>query len=228
MRLERSCKKPYYQSWIWYIFRSGAAGFLASIFHWKCMQRTLEKITFFFSYPHQTLPIKCTPAPVCVSQAVAGPWSCWTPGRMNSSTLNFHLWEDLCGSVPIAISLPSSPGPWKLLPGLLPCTLREIFFFNLYISITRPPFQKAGCFEIMKSFHRSCCFLFLWIPLLTESYRFPEGNCLDFFIASICSHQSHWQTFCLFFRDTKTKPNAIRQRSAHLLNHEQGLGSPVK
>lgn len=105
---------------------------------------------------------------------------------------------------------------------------RDLFFFNLCILITRPPFQKAGCFEIMKSFHRSCCFLFLWIPLLTESYRFPEGNCLDFFIASICSHQSHWQTFCLFFRDTKTKPNAIRQRSAHLLNHEQGLGSLVK
>lgn len=102
------------------------------------------------------------------------------------------------------------------------------FFFNLCILITRPAFQKAGCFEIMKSFHRSCCFLFLWISLLTESYRFPEGNCLDFFIASICSHRSHWQTFCLFFRDTKTKPNAIRQRSAHLLNHEQGLGSPVK
>lgn len=187
-----------------------------------------RKNILFFSHILISLSLENAFQPVCVSPAGAGHWSCWTPSRMHSPALTFHPSEDFCGSVPIAISLPSSPGPWKLLPGLLLCTPRDFFFFNLCILITCPPFQKAGCFEIMKSFHRSCCFLFLWIPLLTESYWFPEGNCLDFFIASICSHQSHWQTFCLCFRDTKTKPSAIRQRSAHLLNHEQGLGSLVK
>lgn len=149
--------------------------------------------------------------------------------RVHSSTLTFYLWEDFCGSVPIECHSPAFLS-WPSEAASRAATMHTqgFFFFNLCILITRPPFQKAGCFEIMKSFHRSCCFLFLWIPLSTESYRFPEGNCLDFFIASICSHQSHWQTFCLFFRDTKTKPNAIRQRSAHMLNHEQGLESLVK
>lgn len=150
--------------------------------------------------------------------------------RVHSSTLTFCLWEDFCGSVPIECHSPAFLS-WPSEAASRAATMHTLgffFFSNLCILITRPPFQKAGCFEIMKSFHRSCCFLFLWISLLTESYRFPEGNCLDFFIASICSHQSHWQTFCLFFRDTKTKPNAIRQRSAHMLNHEQGLGSLVK
>lgn len=181
------------------------------------MQKTLEN-TLLFSFPHQTLPRKCW----CWTLILLDT-ECTAQPSLSASERTFVAQCPLS-----AIPLPSSPGPRKLLPGLLLCTLMDFFFFNLCILITRPPFQKAGCFEIMKSFHRSCCFLFLWIPLLTESYRFPEGNCLDFFIASICSHQSHWQTFCLFFRDTKTKPNAIRQRSAHMLNHEQGLGSLVK
>lgn len=227
MRLERSCKKLYHQSWFWYIWHSGAAGFLASFFHWKWNAEDFRK-NILFSCPLQALPIKCTPASVCE------PSWCWTlillDTRQNAQ-LNPHfpplrglLWLSAHCHFPAFLS-------WPMEAASRAATVhaQEIyFFFNLCILITRPPFQKTGCFEIMKSFHRSCCFLFLWIPLLTESYRFPEGNCLDFFIASICSHQSHWQTFCLFFRDTKTKPNAIRQRSAHLLNHEQGLGSLVK
>lgn len=161
------------------------------------------------------------------SQAGAGHWSCRTPGRVHSST-SLSTFERTC-KARCPLSFPCLP-LLAIEAASRAATMhtQRYFLFNLCILITRPPFLKAGCFEIMKSFHRSCCFLFLWIPLLTESYRFPEGNCLDFFIASICSHQSHWQTFCLFFRDTKTKPNAIRQRSAHLLNHEQGLGSLVK
>lgn len=114
-----------------------------------------------------------------------------------------QLWEDFPGSMPIAISLPPSPGLHQLLQRLLLCTLRLFFYFKLCILIMCPTFQKAGCFEIMRCFYRSCYFLFLWISLLTETYWFPEGNCLDFFIASICSHWSHWQTLCLFFKDTK-------------------------
>lgn len=161
------------------------------------------------------------------SQAGAGHWSCRTTGRVHSST-SLSTFERTC-KARCPLSFPCLPLlAMEAVSRAATMHTQRYFLFNLCILITRPPFLKAGCFEIMKSFHRSCCFLFLWIPLLTESYRFPEGNCLDFFIASICSHQSHWQTFCLFFRDTKTKPNAIRQRSAHLLNHEQGLGSLVK
>lgn len=112
-----------------------------------------------------------------------------------------HLPEDFCGSVPIAISLPPSPvhsGCFFAYSEIL-----YIFFFQFLHFNYAYPFRKAACFEIRECLHRSCCFPFLWIPLLTEAYWFPEGNCLDFFIASICPHWSHWQTFCLFFSDRK-------------------------
>lgn len=151
------------------------------------MQRTLENV-FPFSFPQQALPRKRTSANVCE------PSWCWTPVLLDTRQRAQH--SPLLPTSERAF-MAQCPLPFPCLPLLARSSLfqgcyyahSDFFFFpKLCILITHPPFQKAGCFEITKCFHRSCCFLFLWIPLLTESYWLPEGNCLDFCIASICSH----------------------------------------
>lgn len=92
------------------------------------MQRTLEKISFF-SHLLIRLSLENAQQPVCVSQAGAGYWSCRTPGRVHSSTLTLHLWEDFQGSVPIVISLPSSPGHGSCFQGCY-YAHSEIFSFQ--------------------------------------------------------------------------------------------------
>lgn len=194
MKLENSCKKLYHQSWIWNKSVSNCR-FLFSLFHWKWMQRTLENIL---------LSLESACQPTCVSQAHR--WSTGPAGYQAESAARslFPTSErTFMAQRPPAISLPPSLGPQQPLLGLLLCTLTPYSFLQSLHLVTCLPFQKAGCFEIMKYFHRSCCFLFLWILLVPESYWFPERNCLDFFIALTCSHWSHWQPFCLFFRDTK-------------------------
>lgn len=204
MKLEKSCKKAV-PSVLGLIHQTlGNRRLFASFFHLKWMQRTSEN-TLLFSFSHQALPRKST------SVSAREPSWCWIPVLLVPRQRVPH-------SPPLPTSertfMAQCPSPFPCLPLLARSSCFQgcyyahseififYFFFDLCILITCPPFQKAGCSEIMKCFHRSCCFLFLWIPLLTESYWFPEGNCLDFFIASICSHRSHWQTFCLLFRHT--------------------------
>lgn len=128
------------------------------------------------------------------------------------------------------------PLPFLCLP-LLACSSRfqgcyyahsEVFFFHsLHFNYTSS-ISKSWMFWDNEMFPQVTP---LSLPLdcsINRKLLVSRRKLSWFFIASICSHWSHWQTFCLFFQGYKTKPNAIRQRSAHILNCEQGRGSLVK
>lgn len=141
-----------------------------------------------------------------------------------------NLWGDFYGSVPIAISLPPSPGPQQLLPGLLLCTLRDYFFFlfqSLHFNYTSS-ISKSWMFWDNEMFPQV---MLLSLPLYSSINRkllFSRRK-LSWFLYSLNLFPLKPLASLLFiFQGYKTKPNAIRQGSVHILNREQGLGSLVK
>lgn len=98
------------------------------------MQKTLENI-LLFSFPHQTLPRKCW----CWTLMLLDT-ECTAQPSLSASERTFVAQCPLS-----AIPLPSSPGPRKLLPGLLLCTLRDFFFQSLHFNYTSS-FSKGWMF----------------------------------------------------------------------------------
>ena len=166
----------------------------------------------------------------CVSQAGAGHSSCWTPGTEHSTTLSCPHptglpWLSAHGRFPASLSWPTAAAsraatthtPWFYF----------FFFFNLCILITCPPFQKAGCFEITM-FPQV---MLLSIPLDSSINRklLVSRRKLSWFLYSLnLFSMKPLANLPFIFQGYKTKPNAIRQRSAYIFNNEQGLGNLVK
>lgn len=182
-----------------------------------------------FSFSHQALPRKCQP--VYVNQAAAGHWSCWTPGRVQHGPLS-PTSEITCTSECLF--------PIPCLP-LLACSchfqswcfvhsenLLFFFFFNLCILITTSSISKGWMFWDNKIFPQ-VTLLFLPMDSCIKRKLLISRRKLSWFLYSLSLFSLKPLANLLFiFQGYKTKPNAIRQRSAHILNHEQGLGSLVK
>lgn len=162
-----------------------------------------------------------------VNQAGAGHWSCWAPGREHSTAHSYpHLRWPLWLSAYCHFLLPI-PDPQQPLRGLLLCALRDFFFqflhFNCMSSIS-----KGWMFWDNKIFPQV---MLLSLPLDSSINRklLVSRRKLSWFLYSLNLFPLKPLGNLLFiFQGYKTKPDAIRQRSAHILSHDQGLGSLVK
>lgn len=171
-----------------------------------------------------------------MSASVCEPSCCWTLVLLDTRQSAAwppltHLQDHLYVWVLVSISLPPSPCLQLLLPELVLCTLREfifIFFFNLCILITTSSISKGWMFWDNKIFPQ-VTLLFLPMDSCIKRKLLISRRKLSWFLYSLSLFSLKPLANLLFiFQGYKTKPNAIRQRSAHILNHEQGLGSLVK
>lgn len=230
MKLEKSCKKAV-PSVLGLIHQTlGNRRLFASFFHLKWMQRTSEN-TLLFSFSHQALPRKCT------SVSAREPSWCWTPVLLVPRQRVPH-------SPPLPTSertfMAQCPSPFPCLPLLARSSCfqgcyyahSEIFIYFFFF--------RSLHFNYMSSISKGWMFwdnemfpqvMLLSLPLDSSINRklLVSRRKLSWFLYSLNLFSLKPLANLLFtFQAHVTKPNAIRQRSEHILNHEQGLGSLVK
>lgn len=169
-----------------------------------------------------------------MSASVCEPGCCWTLVLLDTRQSAVwppltHLWDHLYSWVLVSIFLPPSPCLQLPLPELVLCMLRDFFFFsNLCILITTSSISKGWMFWDNIIFPQ-VTLLFLPMDSCIKRKLLISRRKLSWFLYSLnLSSLKPLANLLFIFQGYKTKPNAIRQRSAHILNREQGLGSLVK
>lgn len=199
--------------------------FPVSLFHCKQIQETLEKVTYF----HFLIRLSRENVSQCMWTRLlldTGPAGHQAECSMAPShpPLRSPVQLSACFHFPASLSLPVAATSRA---GALYAP-RLFFFSNLCILITTSSISKGWMFWDNKIFPQ-VTLLFLPIDSCIKRKLLISRRKLSWFLYSLNLFSLKPLANLLFiFQGYKTKPNVIRQRSAHILNREQGLGSLVK